>query len=141
MESPHLNDEELMRASYGIGDRHITTCDACRDAAAALANQRLAGRAIDLPDAFWLRQRQAILERTLQPAPARFRRAAFALSLMVLLALVVLIGINNRPAPELALYRAEDQQFLAQIQAMSNRIEPQALVPMGLLVPQEAKQQ
>lgn len=143
MESTHLNRDSLIAASYGVtaaGEaEHLASCAACREALEAVRDQRAQRRELpDLPSAFWLRQRETIVERVRQPLHTPFRLAA-AVSLLVLLAVALVLGTGNRPASrpaqDLPFYRAEDQQFLSDIHTIANRVEPQALAPIGLLVP------
>jgi len=153
----HLDEEALVRASYGLPDSgeaaHLTACADCAANVAALQARRLAaGRAEDaveqLPAAFWERQHQAVLAGVEQPAAPVFRPAAAALSVAVLLLLAVLVVGQVPLIPKNAAVRStevsplgpEDEQFLYEIQTLVNRIEPRALAPAALLLPDRKKE-
>ncbi len=155
MVTKHLDEEALLRASYGVpasGEAaHLAACGECAAAIAALDARRQRpspGQAADaveqLPEAFWRRQREAILACVQQPAAPLFHRAAagFSLAILLLLALLV-VGRPSRPpagrvtpasshAPRIT---PEDEQLLLEIHFLLNRPEPRALAPAVLLVP------
>ncbi len=157
MAPKHLDEEALIRASYGVTDpqesAHLAGCAECAAAIAAFDARRLAaGRAGDaveqLPVAFWERQRQAVLAGVKQPAAPAFRPAAAALSVALLLLLALLVVGQIPLMPRTAPVRAtqvsplgpEDEQFLYEIHTLVNRIEPRALAPAALLLPDRKKE-
>lgn len=147
MEHPHLDPEALLRAAYDVATateaKHLATCDVCAAAGAALNSQRVsstrASAASELPEAFWQRQRQAIVARIEQPAAAGYRRLAMAVSLVVLLAAMVLS--RGGRSPRAPLHTAEDEQLLRDIHLIVNHIEPRALAPATLLLPDQTIQE
>lgn len=157
MAPKHLDEEALIRASYGAPDSreaaHLAACAECVAAVAAIDARRLAasraGDAVEqLPVAFWERQRQAVLTRVEQPAAPAFGRAAAVLSVALLLLLAVLVVGQVPLIPKNAAVRStedsplgpEDEQFLYEIHTLVNRIEPRALAPAALLLPDRKKE-
>ncbi len=147
----HLDNDGLWRASYGPPDageaEHLAGCAACAAAVAAWSAHRsrvASGNPIEqLPEAFWQRERQAILAAARQPKPA-LRGRVVALSLATLLALAALLvsvapqAPPRRPAP--AARATEDDKLLRDIYVMVNRTEPRALAPMALLLSDRARE-
>lgn len=89
-----------------------------------------------LPEAFWQRQRAAVLEAIARPARRPVLRLAFVLA-TVLLALVA-VGVSLLVSrPQRPLIRAEDEQLFRQVCETANRIEPEALAPARLLLPDD----
>ncbi len=146
---PHLNEEGLLRAAYGVPAgaeaEHLAACAACESAVRALSEQRLrapAGAEEQLPEAFWQRQRLAILEaaQTAASVAAGYSRLPAALALATLLALALLV-VSAPPAPHAlpsAPLRAEDEKLLHEISLSVNCVEPRALAPIAILLPDPA---
>ncbi len=145
MDLKHLNLEALLRAAYGAAGseeaRHAASCETCAAAVAGLEARRSAASASavdELPEAFWQRQRHTILAAVEWPVALRFRRFALAVSLLVLLAAAVETG--GRPKPQLPFERVEDEQLLRDVNLIVTRIEPRALAPAALLIPNETEE-
>ena len=153
----HLDSEALLRAAYGVAGNaeaeHLRKCAACAAAAEVLDAQRVAvassSAVEDLPEAFWQRQRRQILAGIEQRASFAYGQFAVALSLTIVLALAVLSaggGIRQTRdtashESRVALQAAEDEQLLRDVTLIVNRIEPRALEPAILLVPNESNKE
>ena len=159
MERGHLDNEALIRASYGVPDpdetAHLAACAECAAALAALDGRRRrfashhpADAVEQLPQAFWQRQRQAILAAVQQPAAPALRPVAVALSLAMLLLVAVLVvgrapqipATAQVPSPPAVSFRAEDEELLRDIHFLLIRVEPRALAPAALLLPDRNKE-
>lgn len=152
MEHTHLDHEALLRVSYGAPEagegEHAAACTNCAAAVASYHSRHSSlatGNALEeLPEAFWQRQRQLILAQIRQPAPLHLRRVAASVALAVALVVALLLtgGSSLRPAKTIpTYYTAEDEKLLRDINLMVNRIEPRALAPATLLLPQEIKEE
>ncbi len=152
MGNEHLTDEALLCAAYGVAgedaERHLAACPRCAAAAAETAAAReahrhAAGEVLDnLSGAFWLRQRRSVLQAAGQSGRAGAFRPAFALAMLLLVALGVSLlvprGSVRAPAQK-PILQAEDEQLLRQVYQTANRIEPEALEPLRLLLPADAE--
>lgn len=147
----HLTDDGLLRAAYGVAaeaeQSHLAVCRECSAAAARMAAAREAGQqgrdgALGgVPEAFWLRQRRAVLQAAGGPHPVGAPRLAFALAMLLLVALGVslLVPRGSLRAPAQKPVQAEDEQLFRQVYETANRIEPEALEPLALLLRPEAE--
>ena len=118
----HLNSEELLRALY-LGEE--MDCSECATELAGLKAERRTD--IDLPEAFWTRQRAEILG-TLRTARRRRWIAAVAMAVVMVIAFFA-----TRPAPQVAVSHgisAKDEQLLNDVNDSVTRIAPSALTPM-----------
>jgi hypothetical protein len=140
----HLDHEALVRASYGVPGgneaEHLAACPKCAAAAGGLTAYRAGRPSVDLPEAFWLRQRQTIIERLRVPQRqwVFLRRFALVTSMAsLILAAVALVSSSGAPKPS---FTREDVQLLQEINLTVSRIEPRALAPATLLLPREFKE-
>ena len=142
----HLDSEALLRAVYGVATEaeaeHVQRCGECVALVSALDARRgeasTASSIEGLPEAYWQRQRQLVMAQIEQAAIGAYRRFAMAVAMVVLLAVVVLAGGGD--APRKPLRAAEDEQLLQEINLMVNHIEPRALAPAALFLPDETKE-
>ena len=91
----------------------------------------------DRPDFFWIRQRNAIMDRLNKPGSPR-RQPAFlwAPAVAVLLFCLFFLTKNGEaPPPDFA--AGYDQDLLIRVERALNRSYPDALAPALLLIPQD----
>ncbi len=152
MGSEHLSDEKLWRAAYGVPaageEQHLAACPACAATVAHMAAVREGARsrleeALErLPAGFWERQRAAVRESAWRRQPAAGLRPAFVLSMVLLAALgVSLLGSRSpwRVPGARNQAQVQDGQLLQQVYQVASRIEPEALEPARLLLPEDAQ--
>ena len=97
-----------------------------------MENQYLDDEALS---AYWRRQREAILTRAQTPAPRPLARAAAAFAMVAMVA--ALVVAPEAPPPALT---ASDDALLRDIDLLVSRLEPRALEPARLLLPEEFKE-
>lgn len=133
MEHRHLDVDGALRASYGVlEDPAWRGCPECKAAVGRLDERRAhQQRELALPEWFWQRQRQAVLLATLEPARPRWIGVA-ALAGVLVAALLVIQPAPKAP-PRLS---AEDERLFQEVSKTVNRVEPQALAPISLLLTQ-----
>ena len=139
MNSLHLDNDALLRVHYGAGSAaeaaHAASCPACAAALAAREARRPSPVLPELPESFWQRQAAGILSAA-PSAPSL--RWAFAGSLAVALLGALVVGASSPPPRPL--YTAADDRLLQDIHQTVSRIEPQALAPAILLLPQHTRE-
>jgi hypothetical protein len=136
----HLNDDELLKQLYGLGDGgHLDECPECAGRLAAMELRRAdsAAEGVRVSSGLLGRQRRAIYARLEQPVPARVRWAP-ALAAATLLAVGVFIYHPMRAVPQrgpapAARPEMSEEQLFSDVFSMEQAAEPRAAAPIRAL--------
>ncbi len=140
----HLNDEQwaaaVLNENEGAAAEHLAECATCREevrsfAAAASVAQAQARKVVDLPEAFWQRQRKSIRTRLGDrdfTRPSRRWIWITATMVLILLASTLLLR-NSAPPIQTAAQPDPDDALLLSVQQSIRSDLPQALRPATLL--------
>lgn len=137
----HLNQEQLTEWLLGTENqetaRHLESCEACRadseGVRAAIAGYRqTVHQAAEREQAFWARQRHAILSALPQRRYIHYFRWA-ATTVMVVVVAAALVLMRSPEPPQQAKNDASDDALLQQVENSIGRSYPAALAPAVLI--------
>lgn len=139
MDNRHLNEDALIRISYGVAEPaerlHAAECATCGSAAAALELRRARATTGTVPDLFWERERREIIAAAYARQGAPRRVAVFAVAAIVVLALLLVPSAPIKTHQTAA--TAVDDDPLYELYVTLHRTEPRAIAPMRLLLAPE----
>lgn len=145
----HLSEEQLIQHVYGIGlaDEHLNACPECRARLDALEERRALSTQVSEPEpAFYVRQRQAVMERLQQRQGWWNWRGASAVATCTVLAVGLYLYSPWKQADPVAVERAERAEMLRDAKLFEealdlSKAEPAAAAPVSELLSAEGSLQ